>query len=160
LGGFLASVGSASQALGETEEKRREAELPIAQMRTQLAQSKILTGANKTQADEYENGVQVASPITVRHYMPSTSLRHSRMPSRRINTGHIRTTLTTDAIQMKQAKGLPLSKAEQEFAPTCHHNCHCAKRLNHCCRWQACGSRRAFGHIQCTRWYVRPALQN
>lgn len=64
LGGFLASMGSASQALGETEEKRREAMLPVAQMRTQLAQSKILTGQNKTQADEFEAYRASGKPMT------------------------------------------------------------------------------------------------
>ena len=51
LGGFFASVGSASEALGENIEQQRAAQLPIAQMRSQLAQSKILTGQNKTVAD-------------------------------------------------------------------------------------------------------------
>ena len=51
LGGFFASLGSASEALGENIEQQRAAELPIAQMRSQLAQSKILTGQNKTVAD-------------------------------------------------------------------------------------------------------------
>jgi len=64
LGGFFASLGSASQALGENEEKRRESMLPIAQMRTQLAQSKILTGQNKTQADEFEAYRASKQPMT------------------------------------------------------------------------------------------------
>ena len=47
LGGFAASLGSASDALGENVEAGRAAALPIAQMRSQLAQSRILTGQNK-----------------------------------------------------------------------------------------------------------------
>ncbi len=54
LGGFAASLGSASEALGQNIEEQRAAELPIAQMRSQLAQSKILTGQNKLQSDEFE----------------------------------------------------------------------------------------------------------
>jgi hypothetical protein len=54
LGGFAASLGSASEALGENVEQQRAAALPIAQMRSQLAQSKILTGQNKLQSDEFE----------------------------------------------------------------------------------------------------------
>ena len=54
LGGFAASLGSASEALGENVEQQRSAALPIAQMRSQLAQSKILTGQNKLQSDEFE----------------------------------------------------------------------------------------------------------
>ena len=51
LGGFAASLGSASEALGENVEAGRAAALPIAQMRSQLAQSKIMTGQNKDAAD-------------------------------------------------------------------------------------------------------------
>jgi hypothetical protein len=51
LGGFAASLGSASQAMGENLEKQREAQLPIAQMRSQLAMSKIAMGQNKQGAD-------------------------------------------------------------------------------------------------------------
>lgn len=65
LGGFAASLGSASEALGENIEAQRAAELPIAQMRSQLAQSKILTGQNKTVADmvaEYQASGQPLTP--------------------------------------------------------------------------------------------------
>jgi len=53
LGGFTASLGSAADALGENIEKQRESQLPIAQMRTQLAQSKIAMGQNQKAADIY-----------------------------------------------------------------------------------------------------------
>jgi hypothetical protein len=75
LGGFLASLGSASQSLGETEERRREAELPVAQMRTQLAQSKILTGQNKTQADEFEAWRNSGKPMDEKTYARIVSLQ-------------------------------------------------------------------------------------
>ena len=48
LGGFAASLGSASQAMGETVEKERESQLPIAKMRAELAASRI--GMSKEQA--------------------------------------------------------------------------------------------------------------
>ena len=51
LGGFGASLGSASQALGENIEKQRESALPIAQMRAQLAASKIAMGQRASVAD-------------------------------------------------------------------------------------------------------------
>ena len=51
LGGFGASLGSASQALGETVEKQRESALPLAQMRAQLAASKISMGQRASVAD-------------------------------------------------------------------------------------------------------------
>ena len=50
LGGFGASLGSASEALGENVEAGRAAALPIAQMRSQLAQSKIALGQNQKAA--------------------------------------------------------------------------------------------------------------
>jgi len=74
LGGFLASLGSASQALGETEERRRESMLPVAQMRTQLAQSKILTGQNKTQTDEFEAWRASGKPMDAATYTRLVSL--------------------------------------------------------------------------------------
>jgi hypothetical protein len=64
LGGFFASLGSASEALGENIEQQRAAQLPIAQMRTQLAQSKILTGQNKLQSDEFEAYRASKKPMT------------------------------------------------------------------------------------------------
>ena len=126
LGGFLASLGSASQALGETEERRREAELPIAQMRTQLAQSKILTGANKTQADEYEKWRSSGKPMDQATFTRLFSLNPQTPVAEAIKAAYegqrkdleftsSQQRLMMDAIQMKQAKGLPLSKAEQDF---------------------------------------------
>ena len=64
LGGFFASLGSASEALGENLEQQRAAELPIAQMRSQLAQSKILTGQNKTVADMVAEYQASGKPLT------------------------------------------------------------------------------------------------
>lgn len=47
LGGFIASLGSASEALGENVEQQRAQQLPIAQMRASLAQSNLLLGKNQ-----------------------------------------------------------------------------------------------------------------
>jgi hypothetical protein len=63
LGGFFASLGSASEALGENIEQQRAAQLPIAQMRSHLAQSKILTGQNKLQSDEFETWRASGKPM-------------------------------------------------------------------------------------------------
>ena len=64
LGGFFASVGSASEAIGENVEQQRAAALPIAQMRSQLAQSKILTGQNKSVADMVAEFYASGQPLT------------------------------------------------------------------------------------------------
>jgi hypothetical protein len=64
LGGFAASLGSASEALGQNLEKQRESQLPIAQMRSQLAMSKIAMGQNKTVADMEAARLKAGDPIT------------------------------------------------------------------------------------------------
>ncbi|CAB4241135.1 hypothetical protein UFOVP56_79 [uncultured Caudovirales phage] len=61
LGGFAASLGSAGQAMGENLEKQRESQLPIAQMRAQLAASKIAMG-QKSAASELVAGHK--GPVT------------------------------------------------------------------------------------------------
>ena len=67
LGGFAASLGSASQAMGENLEKQRESQLPIAQMRSQLAMSKIAMGQNKQAADLVKAHEAAGSPL---HELP------------------------------------------------------------------------------------------
>jgi hypothetical protein len=63
LGGFMASLGSASEALGENVEQQRQMALPIAQMRSQLAQSQILTGQNQKAADLYAEHLKSGKPV-------------------------------------------------------------------------------------------------
>ena len=75
LGGFAASLGSASEALGENVEQQRAAALPIAQMRSQLAQSKILTGQNKLQSDEFEKWRSSGQPMDEATYARIVSLQ-------------------------------------------------------------------------------------
>jgi hypothetical protein len=64
LGGFLASLGSASEALGENVEQQRAQQLPIAQMRAQLAQTNLLMGQNKTVSDMLAERKAKNLPIT------------------------------------------------------------------------------------------------
>jgi hypothetical protein len=52
LGGFIASLGSASDAMGENIEKQRESEIPIAQMRSQLALGQSLLSKRKNVSDD------------------------------------------------------------------------------------------------------------
>lgn len=75
LGGFAASLGSASEALGQNIEEQRAAQLPIAQMRSQLAQSKILTGQNKLQSDEFEKWRASGQPMDEATYARIVSLQ-------------------------------------------------------------------------------------
>jgi len=63
LGGFAASLGSAAQAMGENVEKERETQLPIAQMRAQLAASKIAMGQGSAAAQELAKWKASAKPM-------------------------------------------------------------------------------------------------
>ena len=46
LGGFAASLGSASQALGENLEKQRQTEIPLAQMKVELFRELVHRGVS------------------------------------------------------------------------------------------------------------------
>jgi len=126
LGGFAASLGSAGEALGEGVEQQRAAALPIAQMRAQLAQSNILTGQNKAQADKFAAWKASKKPMDQATYAEifglnsqsevakaATAAYEGQRKDLEFTSGQQR--LMMDAIQMKQAKGIPLTKAEQSF---------------------------------------------
>jgi hypothetical protein len=49
LGGFIASLGSAAEAAGDTEEQRREQLLPISQMKAEIERSNMLLGQKENQ---------------------------------------------------------------------------------------------------------------
>ena len=68
LGGFGASLGSASQAMGENLEKQRESQLPLAQMRAQLAASKIAMGQKSTAAKEFSDWQATGKPMNEATY--------------------------------------------------------------------------------------------
>jgi hypothetical protein len=78
LGGFGASLGSAAQALGENVEKQRESQLPIAQMRAQLAASKISMGQNKTAADMVREHEARGAPL---HELPDLVAKLTQLGS-------------------------------------------------------------------------------
>ena len=66
LGGFAASLGSASQALGENLEKQRANELPVAQQRAQLALMKNQLGQNQKANELLAAAKGVVTPDLVR----------------------------------------------------------------------------------------------
>lgn len=55
LGGFLASLGSAAEAMGETVEQQREQQLPIAQMKVAVEQANMLLGQKQKQNQIYQD---------------------------------------------------------------------------------------------------------
>jgi hypothetical protein len=59
LGGFMASLGSANEALGENLEQQRAQEFPIAQLRAQLASSKVTMGQRKKAADIFSESLGI-----------------------------------------------------------------------------------------------------
>lgn len=116
LGGFMASFGSAAEALGENVEQQRAAALPIAQMRSQLAQSKILTGQNKTQSDEFEawraSGKPMDGPTYARivSVNPDTAVAKAAkafLDAEQTKAGTTQTKLQTEIEALKAAGGDP-----------------------------------------------------
>ncbi len=55
LGGFIASLGSASEAMGENVEQQREQQLPIAQMKVQMEQANMLLSQKQKQNSIYQD---------------------------------------------------------------------------------------------------------
>jgi hypothetical protein len=64
LGGFLASLGSAAEAMGENVEQQRAQELPIAQLKLQMYQTQMIMGQNKKAADMVEARKKAGLPMT------------------------------------------------------------------------------------------------
>ena len=64
LGGFGASLGSAAQELGKNLDLQRQQQLPIAQMRSQLAQTNLVLQQNKAVSDMLAARKSQGLPIT------------------------------------------------------------------------------------------------
>jgi hypothetical protein len=64
LGGFMASLGSASEAMGENIEQKRAAELPLSQMRAQLAATKLTMSQRQQAAQLAQTATQKENGIT------------------------------------------------------------------------------------------------
>jgi hypothetical protein len=67
LGGFAASLGSASQALGENVEKQRENMLPIAKMRSDIALTQLAIGQKQKAAEMEKQRIDRGEPVTPRY---------------------------------------------------------------------------------------------
>jgi hypothetical protein len=63
LGGFMAGLGSAAEAMGENVEQQRAAQLPISQLRAQLAMSKIGMGQSKDAAQAFTDWKKSGKPM-------------------------------------------------------------------------------------------------
>ena len=78
LGGFTASLGSAAGALGDWQEQQRAAELPISQMRANLAQTKILMGQKQKAADLADVALQQPGGVTAKQVAAVRNLDKDR----------------------------------------------------------------------------------
>lgn len=74
LGGFLASIGSASEALGQNVEQQREQQLPIAQMKAQIEQANMLLGQKQKQNDIFQEWRKSGKPMDTDTYTRIASL--------------------------------------------------------------------------------------
>ena len=74
LGGFLASLGSASEALGENVEQQRAQQLPIAQMKAQIEQANMLLGQKQKQNDLFQEWRASGKPMDENTYTRIASL--------------------------------------------------------------------------------------
>jgi hypothetical protein len=74
LGGFLASLGSASEALGENVEQQREQQLPLAQMKIQIEQANAVLDQKKKQNEIYQAWRKSGKPMDADTYSRIMSL--------------------------------------------------------------------------------------
>ena len=105
LGGFLASLGSASNAYGQQVENQRNAAASVAQMKAQLAQSNILLG-QKIQAAALAKGPQTES--TTSEITNLDSVRGEQLiKAQQARQAEITNNLQITA-QNARARGLPM----------------------------------------------------
>lgn len=74
LGGFLASLGSAAEAMGENVEQQRAQQLPIAQMRAQISQANIMLNQKQDQNRLFQEWRQSGRPMDEQTYTRIASL--------------------------------------------------------------------------------------
>jgi len=121
LGGFTASLGSAMEALGETEEQRRASQLPIAQMRLELAQSNMMLGASKKVNEMLRDWAKKhpgqTPPASLIREMAATSPDNPTVKALQAELENTQKnqTLALQRIQQKQAAGMPLNQQDKEY---------------------------------------------
>ena len=124
LGGFLASLGSASNAYGQQVEKQRDTQAQVAQMKSQLAQSNILVGQNKDVSNEISQWQNDHPGET----LPVTLLSKWKgiapnLPAVGASAEATQTNLQINqqrlaAIRQKQDSNIPLTPADEDFLNT------------------------------------------
>lgn len=115
LGGFAASLGSASQALGENLEKQRQTELPLAQMKVELGRAGMLQ-QQKNAANALMTSHAAGSPYSLDEIGKAVQLdpggpaekamREANAELTRL-AGQKQTTVATNVAQAEAAATLP-----------------------------------------------------
>jgi len=107
LGGFAASLGSAMGAMGENTEQQRAQQLPISQMRAQLAQSNLVLGSSVSINEEIKKWMSEHQGQT-----PPASLvmewnaKAPQNPTVQSLVGQQKMTMEQQAQQLQTAKAL------------------------------------------------------
>ena len=114
LGGFAASLGSAAQAMGENVEKERETQLPIAQMRAQLAASKITMGQGSAAAQELAKWKASAKPMDEATLTHITGLAPNSPAAAAAKAAYDAERANLDLASKKQ--GLDIQQQQQQLA--------------------------------------------
>lgn len=74
LGGFMASLGSAAEAMGENVEQQKGMMLPLFQIRSQIAQNKIAMGQQTKATNAFNEWRQSGKPMDENTYAYITSM--------------------------------------------------------------------------------------
>jgi hypothetical protein len=115
LGGFLASLGSAAEAMGENVELERSSQLPIAQMKLELAQSNMLLSASKKVNDELREWAKShpgqTPPASLIRKWAATSPDNPTVKALQaeLENSQKLQTLNIQRIQQKQQANMPLT---------------------------------------------------
>ena len=115
LGGFLASLGSAAEAMGENVEQQRASQLPIAQMKLELAQSNMLLGASKKVNEELREWAKThpgqTPPASLIRKWAATSPDNPTVKALQaeLENAQRQQNLNIQRIQQKQQANMPLT---------------------------------------------------
>ena len=119
LGGFLASAGSAAEAMGENTELQRQQQLPIAQMKLQLAQSNMLLNAGKKVADQIKSwrdshpGQTPSAQLVGEWEATAPNSNVVKSLKEELNYQQAQQTQNLQRVHEKQAANMPLSAADK-----------------------------------------------
>jgi hypothetical protein len=120
LGGFGAALGAASDVLGENIEKQRESQMPIAQMRAQLAQTNLLLGSKQKASNIIARAQKENRMLTPQEQEEVSNLDAER-GQRLIQSQDVRSKTVANNMaltkQQYEARGLPMPPLNEMGLP-------------------------------------------